>query len=119
MTDIQTLIQRHAETGRPPAGWHKAVNFLGWESPKGRRRYGRIDLLNEIQKHTCTRCGIYTKDIRWLRIGFFYDLTEVSKKLQLQKDTGLYVAPYCKDCRADFLGDVLRPWMDERIEPFS
>lgn len=111
----QAALEYHAYHGTPKKGYIPNINRMGFSTPKGKNFYGDADLLQEISDHTCTRCNSgYDPDIRWLRIGFFYELNELSTKLR-RTDSGLYIAPYCKACRGDFLSGVLRPWMEERV----
>ena len=63
-----------------PDNWEYSINKLGYQTPGGRYFVGDIDIKKEIDNHTCSICGDGPDpDIRWLRIGCFYELTEVSK----------------------------------------
>lgn len=64
----------------------------------------------------CAICGNGGQDHRTLRLGYFYDLSEISNKLQVghakgDKEAYRYAIRTCKDCRGDFLS-LLRDWCE-------
>lgn len=74
---------------------------------------------------TCALCATTeyeSGDLRTLRIGCFYDLTEVSDKFTpvaatiegVDRPQNLYSMRICKDCRGDFMG-LLRQFIDTQM----
>lgn len=95
--------------GRVPGGWEKDPTRIGWK--KGKQFVGALEVEKEIGNHTCAICGDGPDpDIRYLRIGCFYDLNEVSDKFE--KIDNLYVLPFCKACRGHFMFEVLGKWVN-------
>lgn len=72
---------------------------------------------------TCALCAAPDgPDLRTLRIGCLYDLSEVSDLFQpvlaqidrVEKQQTLWTMKICKDCRGDFMG-VLRQFIDTQM----
>ena len=105
-------IEYHAQNGKPKRGYIYNHARLGFSTMTGKNFYGDRELLEEIYNHTCQVCGhSYDPDIRWLRLACFYDLSEVSDKLKYDEKQRLYLMPFCKDCRGEFMG-ILGDWLN-------
>jgi hypothetical protein len=79
-----------------------------------------IDSSDTIPGEPCAVCGDLGDDRRTLRLRFFYELREMSTKLQAENfhlkaengdewDECFYHLRACKSCRGDFLG-LLKRW---------
>lgn len=114
MTDEQKKYQLFIDLNyykRKPRYWKQAGNYFGWR--RGKLVVGDNEVLKDLQSHTCAVCGSgYDPDIRWLRIGCFYDLTEVSNKFEENKE-GFFVLPFCKACRGTFMG-ILADFIEQK-----
>lgn len=113
MSNKKEIIEKLAQK-IIPKGWDRDLIRLGWKN-KG-QFIADIDVYEELKNHTCAVCGGdgYDPDIRWLRIGCFYELKEVSEKFEYHKESKLYLLPICKSCRAYFMFEVLKKFIDNK-----
>lgn len=96
---------------RKPRYWKQDATRLGWKRSK--LFISNEEILQDLEDHTCAVCQDgYEPDIRWLRISCFYDLSEVSAKLQYDEESKLYFLPFCKPCRGNFMFEVLGKWLE-------
>ena len=110
----KTEVIEEIAQNKIPKGWQKDLTKFGWK--KGRQFIGEMEVYLCLKDHTCAVCGGdgFDPDIRWLRIGCFYELKEVSEKFKKHEESGLYLLPICKACRAYFMFEVLKPFIENK-----
>ena len=106
------IISNKVFHNKLPKGWKYDFNRHAISSAGGRDSISDMEIQEYIGDHTCAICGDGPDaDIRYLRIGCFYELKEVSEKFRKLEDTNLYYLPFCKSCRGHFMFEILGKWV--------